>query len=79
MTLQARKLNLIQDVLAITDSEVLARMEGCLREEQAKAYGKNLKPMSVEEFTDMIEHSREDVRAGRVIGLEDLRKEVAKW
>lgn len=79
MTLQARKLNLIQNVLGITDAKVLTRMEGCMREERAKAYEKSLEPMSTKEFTDMIERSHADVLAGRVIGLEDLKKEIAKW
>jgi hypothetical protein len=79
MTLQTRKLNLIQDLIGITDAGVLARMEGCLKEERTKAYEKSLKPMSQEEFVGMIECSREDVRAGRVVGLEELRNRVARW
>jgi hypothetical protein len=79
MTLQARKLNLIQDVLAITDARMLTRVEGCLKEERAKAYEKTLRPMSMEEFGDMIERSHADVLAGRVVGLEELRKDVARW
>ncbi len=79
MTLQARKLILIQNVLGITDAKVLTRVEGCLREEQAKAYEKSLKPMSMQEFTDMVERSHEDVLGGRVISLEELSKKIAKW
>ncbi len=79
MTLQARKLNLIQNVLEISDPRVISRMEGCLKEERIKTYEKSLKPMSMQDFTDMIERSHADVLAGRVIGLEELRKETAKW
>lgn len=79
MTLQARKLNLIQDVLGITDPNVLTRVEGCVKEELVRAYEKNFAPMSTGQFVDMIERSREDVRAGRVVSLEDVRKEAVRW
>lgn len=79
MTLQTRKLNLIHNVLTITDTKVLARMERILKEERTKAYEKNMRPMSVKEFADMIERSHTDVLAGCVVELTELRKEAVSW
>ena len=79
MTLQARKLNLIQELLGVTDVKILSRVEACLKTDKTKTYEKSLKPMSMNEFIGMIEKSREDVRNGRVVSLEDVQREVTQW
>ena len=39
----------------------------------------NLKPMSINEFHEMIDQAKQDSDAGRVISHEELKKKVKTW
>ena len=79
MNLQARKLNLIEGLLGVTDAKILSRVDSFLKTEVAKAREKEIVPMTMKEYHDMIDRSLEDVRNGKIIEHEDLKKEIRTW
>jgi len=79
MNIQARKLVLIEEFLRISDESVITKLESFIREEKKTAHERNLKPMSIDEFHEMIDQARQDSNDGRVISHQDLKKKVKTW
>jgi hypothetical protein len=79
MSIQARKLVLIEEFLRISDESLITKIESFTKNEKKISHEKNLKPMSLDEFHDMINQSNQDSVAGRVISHEELRKKVKSW
>jgi hypothetical protein len=79
MNIQARKLVLIEEFLRISDESLIVKLESLLRNEKKISRERNLKPMSLNEFHEMIDQSIKDSDAGNVISHQDLRKKVKTW
>jgi len=78
MTLELRKYNLIEFLMAIRDEALLAQIEEIHRKARIAAYEAMLRPMTKEQYIQEIMEAEEDVKAGRLIDAEDLLKEVLK-
>jgi hypothetical protein len=79
MDIVARKLNLVQEFLRISDEDLVDKLEKFLRNERKKRVDKDIKPMTMNEFNQMIEKAEEDVKNGRVIEARELQNKVEKW
>lgn len=79
MNIQARKLILIEEFLRITDESLITKLESVIRQEKKIVHEKNLKPMSLTEFHDMIGQAKRDSDADRVIPHEELKEKVKTW
>ena len=76
MDIQARKLNLIEYLIALKDERILSRIESAVFEDKAK---KVFKPFSQEELLARAKKSNDDYIAGRYKTQEQLEKESANW
>lgn len=79
MSIQTRKLVLIEEFLRISDESLIAKLEILLKQEKKLARESSLKPMSLNEFHEMIEQAKQESDAGRVISHHDLKKKVKTW
>jgi len=79
MNIQARKLDLIEEFLRISDEEIISKIESLIREEKKVSYERNLKPMSMSEFYDMIDQAKRESDSGQVISHEELKKKIKTW
>jgi hypothetical protein len=79
MNIQARKLNLIEEFIRISDESIIEKLESFIITEKKKQYERDLKPMSLKEFHDMIDQAKQDKANGRVISHEELKKRVKTW
>lgn len=79
MNIQARKLILIEEFLQISDESLITKLESLIRQEKKINQEKDLKPMSLNEFHDMIDQAKRDSDAGRVISHEELKEKVKTW
>lgn len=79
MDIQARKLNLIEEFLKISDENIIEKLEYFINIEKQKQYDKDIKPMSLEEFHDMIDQAKQDKANGRVVSHEDLKERIKSW
>lgn len=79
MTVEARKLHLIEEFLKVTDENIISQMERLLRNEKREQQENSLKPMNMNEFKHIIDKAREDVERGRVISHENLKQEILSW
>ena len=53
-------------------------MDKFLHDEKKKIYEKELKPMSLDSFNDMIDKAEDDSQNGRVVEAMILKKEIEK-
>ena len=79
MNIQARKLVLIEEFLRISDESFITKLESFIRQEKKVSHEKNLKPMSLNEFHEMINQAKKDSEAGRVISHPELKKKMKTW
>ena len=79
MSIQARKLNLIEEFLRISDESIIEKLESLITTEKKKQYEKELKPMPLKEFHEMIDQAKQDKANGRVISHEELKERVKSW
>ncbi|NHB68941.1 hypothetical protein [Perlabentimonas gracilis] len=79
MNIQARKLNLIEEFLRISDESIIEKLESFIRIEKKKQYDRELKPMSLNDFHEMIDQAKQDKANGRVISHEELKKRIKSW
>jgi hypothetical protein len=79
MNIQARKLVLIEEFLRISDETLITKLELFIRQEKKISHERNLKPMSINEFHEMIDQAKQDSEEGRVIAHEELKKKVKTW
>jgi len=76
MNIQARKLDLIEEFLRISDVELISKIESLIREEKKASHVKSLKPMSMKEFHDMIDQAKRESDYGQVISHQELKKKI---
>lgn len=79
MNIQVRKLNLIEEFLRISDERIIEKLESFIKIEKEKQYDRELKPMSLEEFHEMIDQAKQDKANGRIISHDELKKRVKSW
>ena len=79
MNIQARKLFLIEEFLRISDESLIEKLESLIRQEKKASHEKSLKPMSMNEFNEMIDQAKRDGEAVRVISHQELKKKVKSW
>jgi hypothetical protein len=79
MDIVSRKLNFVQEFLRISDEDLIDKLERFLSTERKKRVDKEFKPLTMNEFNQMIEKSEDDVKNGRMIETRELLKKVEKW
>jgi len=79
MNIQARKLVLIEEFLRISDENLITKLESFIKQEKKISHERNLKPMSLNEFHEMIDEAKRDSDAGRTISHQKLKKKVKTW
>ncbi|MCX6309562.1 MAG: hypothetical protein NTY32_12270 [Bacteroidia bacterium] len=79
MDIQTKKLKLIEDFLSISDEKLLDKLDYLIRKEKREGYSEKLKPLSLNEFHEMVNEAIEDYEKGNTILQEDLEKEVLTW
>ena len=79
MNIQARKLILIEEFLRISDESLITKLESFIKQEKKVSHERNLKPMSLNEFHEMIDQAKRDSDSGQVISHQELKKKVKTW
>jgi len=74
MNLQAEKLNLIEDLIRINDTEVIKKVKQLLNSASRK-----LEPMSLEKFYRKIDAAEKAIKTNELTDQDDLKKEIKNW
>ena len=70
---------MIEEFLRINDESLITKLESFIKREKKISHERNLKPMLLNEFHEMIDQAKQDSDAGRVISHQELRKKVKTW
>ncbi len=79
MDIVVRKLNFVQEFLRISDEKLIEKLEDTMRNEKEKLINKAIKPMTLDEFNDMIDKSEDDFINGRTTEVRDVLKVIDQW
>lgn len=78
MSLESRKISLIQALLAVESEAAVAVMEGFLLRNKAMI-GQKVSPMSIEHLNDEIDKALEDELNGNLIEANELKSKIMQW
>jgi hypothetical protein len=76
MTIAEKKLELISWLSNLHDEGILDQLESVRKKAALEKYQRSLSPMSIEEFKKGLSEAEEDIKAGRVISQEELKKRI---
>ncbi len=79
MDIQARKIHFIQEFLRVADDELVTKFEKLLRFERKKQLDKELRPLTMNEFDEIIDKSENDFNNGRVTESRNLLDQIDSW
>lgn len=79
MSLEARKISLVQEFLRIDSEKLITALENLLDKTKTEFFEENLKPMSLEDFNKEIDKAINDEENNRLIPAEFLKKKIQKW
>lgn len=79
MDIETRKLHFIQEFIRVADDELVTKLERLLHVERKKKLEREFTPMTMEEFTEIIDKSEDDFDNGRVRDAENILSQIDKW
>ena len=79
MNIQAKKLNLIEKLIVLSDTTTINKIDKLLNKNLVTTYEAKQKPMTGAEYKLRLDKAEEDLKNGRVISQEDLEKESENW
>lgn len=71
MDLQTRKLHFIEEILAISNEEIIKKLESVLKKEQQE-----LDPALKEKLTSRALKAEQDIKEGRVMNREEMEEKL---
>lgn len=80
-SIKAEKYELIQEILAITDNDMIAKLKNVLKggENEVVAYTIDGKPLTKAQYVKEVLEAREEVEAGNFYTNEEMLQEIEKW
>jgi di/tripeptidase len=79
MDLQTRKIHFIQEFLQLKNEKIIEKFENILRIEKQNIYEEPVKPMSIDEFDELIDKAEDDSQNGRLLSSDEMKKEIDSW
>lgn len=74
MSIEIRKLRLIEQLMLVNNETTLQRVHEVLKKERIRSYRESLHPMDVEELEEKLEQTEQDVQKGNLYSTEEVRK-----
>ncbi|MCF6352893.1 MAG: hypothetical protein L3J06_07770 [Cyclobacteriaceae bacterium] len=83
MDMQTRKLNFIQEVLTVSDENLISKLESLLKKERSKeeitGFTTEGKSMTKEAYIRGIDEARLQIKEGKYVSQEELEKQSENW
>lgn len=79
-TLATRKINLVQNFLALDNQETIAKVEVLLDAEKARIYEESIsKRIAHQELNEMLDKAEDDFKNEKVISAAQLLEKMKSW
>ena len=79
MDIQGRKIHFVQEFLRLNNEALIEKFENLLKTEKQKLYSKNVSPMTIHEFNEMIDRAEDDAANGRTKSIDELNNDIDEW
>ncbi len=80
MSLEARKLTIIEKFIHIQNDDIISQVENILAKiKENNQKNKIFEPFTIDEFNSRIKKSMNDSKKGLLITNKDLKSEIKKW
>ncbi len=83
MDIQTRKLNFIQEILAVRNENLISKLESLLKKEKLKeeviGFTADGKPITKEAYIQDIDEARLQMKEGKYLSQEELEKQSENW
>jgi hypothetical protein len=79
MNIASKKIELIEWLTKIEDISLLDQVEDLKNKNVVDKYAFKLKPMSPQQYSEMLDQAEDDFKNGRVTSQIDLEKESENW
>ena len=79
MDIQARKLHFVQEFLRVADEELVGKLEKLLQTERKRKLEKDILPLTLKEFNEIIDKSEDDYTKGRETETRNLFNQIDSW
>jgi len=79
MDIQARKLHFVQEFLRVADEELVGKLEKLLQTERKRKLEKDILPLTLKEFNEIIDKSEDDFTKGRETEARNLLNQIDSW
>ncbi len=83
MDIQTRKLNFIQEILAVRNENLISKLESLLKKERLKeeviGFTAEGKPIAKEAYIHDIDEARLQMKEGKYLSQEELEKQSENW
>lgn len=79
MDLEARKISFIQEFLRLNNENIISKFEEIMQAEKKRLYEKEMTPMSVSDFNNMLDKAEEDAAKGRTKSADELNHDIDSW
>jgi hypothetical protein len=79
MDVQLRKIQFIQEFLRFNNEQIIEKFEKLLKSEKRKIYSDDLKPLTFDEFNELIDNAEDDSNNNRLTDVHQLKKEISSW
>jgi hypothetical protein len=79
-TLEKRKINLVQNFLALDNQETITKVEILLNQEKARIYEESIsKKMTYSELEKLLKPSESDFENGDFYSIEEMKSQIKNW
>jgi hypothetical protein len=79
MDLQTRKIQFIQEILRVKNENIIEKLEKILHQERKKVIDKELSPMTIKEFNELIDSAENDSENDRMYNAGEILKDIDTW
>jgi hypothetical protein len=79
MTLEARKLTFIQEILSLQNEEIIFGLESFLKKQKSDYSINHLQPKTMAQYESEIDQAMSDSKNDRMIKATELKAKIKEW
>jgi hypothetical protein len=79
MDVQLRKIHFFKEFLRLNNEQAIEKLETLLKAEKQRIYSTEPEPMSSKELDKIIDNAEKDAKAGRIVNVRDLKRDIQSW
>jgi hypothetical protein len=79
MDVQLKKIHFVREFLKLNNEQAIDKLESLLKSEKKRIFAQEKEPMNLDEFNKTIDDAEKDSKEGRLIDVDDLKRDIQTW